>query len=145
MLTTNAWNIGVISLEKTPSNSLSTTSTGWKFVKLNGVSPTADNYAGILAGKKNRAAVVSGAYDFAVESSLIYRNDLGTTTGAGGVAGALAKSFANALVLKLANPALTTTNLTGLYQVPSATNYTAGRTHKGTRGGNLCAPYTLQN
>lgn len=128
--------IGPIALENLPS-------TGWKFIKLDGVSPnfyaTDPDGAGALKrgdpDPTQRRNVVLGQYLFAFEGSMLWRGDsvfAGTT-------GAL-QLVANGL----SSPTLATFN--GVYQVRKTGITNAlypDRVHKGTRSGNSCQNFLL--
>ena len=89
--------IGVVSMENVAA-------AGWKFVKLNGVSPNfkADG----TADAKQRQNAVDGKYEFTFEPTTVWRNDLD----------AAHKTFMNQVIAYLSDPTLT--NLTGFYQLP---------------------------
>lgn len=113
------YTIGVMSLENAQPAS------GWKWVKLNGVSPNLNT--------NQKSTTVDGLYDFAYETEMLYRND----------AVVAAKNVANALVTEMGNGA----NLAvfpGLYADPaSGAAYVAGQTHKGSRGNNVCQNHLM--
>jgi hypothetical protein len=126
--------IGVVSLENVPS-------AGWKFVKLDGVSPnfyaTDPDGAGALkrgdSDPTQRKNVILGHYLFAMEGSMLWRND---------------SAFAGALQLVadgLSSPSLV--SFAGVYQVrkPAAVTHALfpDRVHKGTRFGNSCQNFQL--
>ena len=113
--------IGFMSLENTPK-----TADHWKFVKLDGVSPTPDG--------GQRQTVIDGKYNYAFESVFVYRNDNDTAH----------KNFMNKFVGLMGNP--TAVNpLVGIFTVPGASDYFTfpTRVHRGTTGGNSCAPFQL--
>lgn len=132
--------IGVVSLENTPS-------TGWKFVKLDGVSPnfyvTDPDGAGPLKrgdpDTTQRKNVILGHYLFAMEGSMLWRND----SAFAGATGAL-QLIANGL----SSPSLASFN--GVYSVrkqsatpPITHALFPDRVHKGSRGGNSCQNFQL--
>ncbi len=125
--------IGVVSLENIAS-------TGWRFVKLDGVSPNfyvTDPDAGgpLKRGDPDttqRKNVILGHYLFAMDGSILWRKD---------------SKFAGALQLiadGLGSPTLV--NLTGIY-VGNRPNVTHAlypdRVHKGSRMGNSCQNFML--
>lgn len=118
--------IGWISLENA-------TGAGWKYIKLDGVSPDAyQTAAGWVADTTQRRNVVLGRYDAAPEFELIYP----TASPYAGFFSALKTAFSTPSVL----------NTRGIFIVPTGTTtHAANNTlvSKGTRGGNFCAPQNL--
>jgi hypothetical protein len=125
---------GWISLENAPA-------TGWKLVKLDGISPNAVQVAvasdtdgvadGWMADTNQRTNVVKGYYDAAPELEMLWPS----TTPYGTFLGSLKNTFAN--------PALV--SLRGVFQANGLFTHAANPTkvHKGTRNGNFCAPQAL--
>ncbi|HSX95628.1 MAG TPA: hypothetical protein VLG41_22060 [Hydrogenophaga sp.] len=118
--------IGWISLENAPA-------AGWKYIKLDGVSPNAYQTAGgWVVDNDQRRNVVLGRYDAAPEFEMIYP----TASSFAGFFTALKTAFSTPAVL----------NTRGIYIAPAGSN-----THnlfptqvaKGIRGGNFCAPQNL--
>jgi hypothetical protein len=126
--TANNFAIGVVSME----NSVAA---GYKFIKLNGVSPNfkTDGTADIT----QRQNAVDGKYEFAFEPVTIWRNDLD----------AAHKTFMNQVVTYLSTPTLT--NLTGFWQLPGLYDNATypSQVAKGVRsangGPNSCQPLQL--
>lgn len=113
--------IGIMSLENTPG-----ASDHWKFVKLDGITPTPD--------ASQRQTVIDGQYNYAFESVFVYRNDNTLAQ----------RNFMNKFVALMGNP--TKVNpLVGIFTVPGASSYSAfpTRVHRGTTGGNSCSPFSL--
>ena len=98
----------------------------WKFVKLDGVTPNPDS--------AQRQTVIDGKYNYAFESVFAYRNDNDTAH----------KNFMNKFVALMGNPAKVNP-LVGIFSVPGASDYFTfpTRVHRGTTGGNACAPFSL--
>jgi len=129
--------IGVVSLENVPSG-------GWKFIKLDGVSPnfyaTDPDGAGALKrgdpDPSQRRNVILGHYLFAYEGTTLWRND-SVFAGASGPLQLIANG--------LGSPSLASFN--GVYQVrkpPTTTNALfPDRVAKGTRSGNSCQNFQL--
>jgi hypothetical protein len=109
--------IGVISMENPVL-------AGFKYVKLNGVSPNF-NVDG-TADLKQRQNAIDGKYEFAFEPTTIWRNDLD----------AAHKTFMGRVIAFLSDPALT--NLTGFWQIPGTYDNATYPTQvaKGTRSAN---------
>ena len=109
-LAANNYSIGVLSLENALPANDDTSSADWKFLKLNGVSPTylpdgtADTY--------QKSAILDGKYDFAFEPEMM----------APATPSAPVVSFLTALVADLSNGA----NLTTSYGVYTDPNYVGG-------------------
>lgn len=127
--------IGWISLENAPA-------AGWKYVKLDGVSPNAYQVPvgsaedGVVADgwaqdANQRINVVKGYYDAAPELEMLWPSSTGFGT------------FLNTLKNTFANPAAVNTR--GIFQANGTFTHAAAPTqvHKGTRGGNFCAPQVL--
>lgn len=121
--------LGFISLENAPA-------TGWKLLKLNGVSPNA--YQALVAGvptwvldADQRANVVKGTYDLSPELEMLWPSNTSFST------------FLTTLKNTFADP--TAVNTRGIFQANGAFTNAAYPTqvHKGTRGGNFCAPMAL--
>lgn len=116
--------VGIMSLENARG-----ASDKWRFVKLDGVSPTPD--------ASQRQTVIDGQYNYAFESVYVYRNDNTTAQ----------KNFMNKFISLMGDPAKVNP-LVGIFTVPGSTasaTYTnfPTRVHKGTTGGNSCAPFAL--
>lgn len=105
--------IGVLSLENPEAN----IGGGAKYVKINGVSPTADAL--------QKANLVNGSYDFAFELEIILAK----------TAAANINSFATALGKELGNGNV---GFAGLYSDPNAGTLTEGETNHYTRSNNAC-------
>lgn len=132
--------IGWISLENP-------TLAGFKYLKLNGVSPdayqtvvgSAEDIAnsgaadGWVQDAKRRANVARGYYDAAFEFEVIYKN----TAANSGIFGALKTVFSDPTVLDTA----------GIVVTPGTSSYSTSPVldlvSKGTRAGNNCAPQSL--
>ena len=126
--------IGWISLENAPG-------AGWKYVKLDGVSPNAVQVPlandtdgvvdGWMADATQRLNVVRGYYDAAPELEMLWPSSTGFGT------------FLTTLKNTFANPAAVNTR--GVFQANGVFTHAAAPTqvHKGTRGGNFCAPQAL--
>ena len=126
--------IGWISLENAPAS-------GWKYVKLDGVSPNAVQVAlandtdtvadGWMADSTQRLNVVRGYYDAAPELEMLWPSSTGFGT------------FLTTLKNTFADPAAVNTR--GIFQANGVFTHAAAPTqvHKGTRGGNFCAPQAL--
>lgn len=125
---------GWISLENAPA-------AGWKYVKLDGVSPNAVQVAvandtdgvadGWMADTNQRLNVVRGYYDAAPELEMLWPS----ATPYGTFLATLKNTFANP----------TAVNTRGIFQANGAFTHAANPTqvHKGTRNGNFCAPQAL--
>ena len=108
--------------------------TGWKYVKLDNVSP---NYAAGAVDATQRKNAVNGFYDLTAELEILWNTSNSHA------------AFMAALETELGNPTSVGTTLPGLYQVNGSNG--GASTHalfptqvsKGTRGGNLCAPNVL--
>lgn len=105
--------IGVLSLENPEAG----IGGGAKYVKINGVSPTADTL--------QKANLVNGSYDFAFELEIILAK----------TAAANINSFANALGKELGNGNV---GFAGLYSDPNAGTLVEGETNHYTRSNNAC-------
>ena len=130
--------IGWISLENPPG-------AGWKYVKLNGVSPNAyqvpvgsaaDTAGGGAADgwaqdSTNRITTVRGQYDASPELEMLWPSNTPYST------------FLNSLKTAFADP--NAVNLTGIFQANGTFTHASNPTkvHKGTRNGNFCAPMVL--
>ena len=126
--------IGWISLENA-------TGSGWKYVKLDGVSPNAYQVAaaadtdgtvdGWMVDTDQRRNVVKGYYDAAPELEMLWPSSTAYGT------------FLNTLKNTFANPAAVNTR--GIFQANGVFTHAAAPTqvHKGTRNGNFCAPQAL--
>lgn len=126
--------IGWISLENA-------TGSGWKYVKLDGVSPNAYQVAlaadtdgtvdGWMVDADQRRNVVKGYYDAAPELEMLWPSSTPYGT------------FLNTLKNTFANPAAVNTR--GIFQANGVFTHAAAPTqvHKGTRNGNFCAPQAL--
>lgn len=130
--------LGWISLENAPG-------AGWKYLKLDGVSPNAyqvpvGSAADIAGGgaadgwaqdSSQRINVVKGLYDAAPELEMLWPASTGFGT------------FLNTLKNTFADPAAVNTR--GIFQANGVFTHAAAPTqvHKGTRNGNFCAPQVL--
>ena len=129
--------IGVLSLENLMPTSTATPNR-WRFVKLNGVSPTAfwgtgNNVAPGAADTTQLRSMVEGNYEFAFES-----------VGFADSTKAPIQSFMTALKAQFGNPALGP--FTGIAVVPGTSFYTTDPTQvaKGTRFGNNAQNFQAQ-
>lgn len=127
--------IGWISLENAPA-------AGWKLLKLDGISPNAvqvalandtdGNVDGWMADTNQRTNVVKSYYRASPELEMLWPN------------GSPYNSFFTALRNTFASP--TVVSLRGVFQAngngPTHAAFPT-QVHKGTRGGNFCAPQTL--
>lgn len=130
--------IGVISLENA-------TAAGWKYLKLDGVSPNAyqvvvGSAADVAGGgaadgwaqdANQRITTVRGQYDFAPELEMLWPSSTAYGT------------FLTTLKNTFADP--TKVNTRGIFQANGAFTHAGNETqvHKGTRNGNFCAPQAL--
>jgi hypothetical protein len=118
--------LGFLSLENVAPT------TGWKYLKLNGVSPNAyQDITGWHADATQRLNVINGLYDLSPELQMLWP------------AATTFSSFLTTLKNDLADPAVV--NTTGIFQANGAYTNAAypAQVHKGTRGGNFCAPMDL--
>lgn len=113
--------IGIMSLENSRG-----ASDHWRFVKLDGVSPTPD--------ANQRQTVIDGLYNYAFESVFVYRNDNTTAQ----------KNFMNKFIALMGDPSKVNP-LVGIFTVPGASSYASfpNRVHRGSTGGNSCSPFSL--
>jgi hypothetical protein len=114
--------IGWVSLENAPE-------AGWKYVKLDNVSP---NFLPNGSADANRRAnVARGQYEAMFEFEMLYP----TSSSFAGFFGALKGAFSDPTVL----------NTAGIVVAPGAFTNAANPDHvaKGTRGGNSCAPQSM--
>jgi hypothetical protein len=131
--------LGFLSLENAPA-------AGWKYLKLNGVSPNANQVvvgsAADIAGggaadgwaqdANQRINVVNGVYDISPEFEMLWPTSTPFST------------FLTTLKSTFADP--TAVNTRGIFQANDPVNTHAlfpTQVHKGTRGGNFCAPQAL--
>jgi hypothetical protein len=127
--------LGFLSLENAPP------AVGWKYLKLNGVSPNANQVAGgaWVTDANRRFNVINGAYDISPELEYLRPSP----TAAHYNTPANMATFLATFATNLADP--TAVNTAGLYQTNGTFTNAAFplQVHKGTRGGNFCAPMTL--
>lgn len=117
--------LGFLSLENTPA-------TGWKLLKLNGVSPNAyQTAAGWVLDANQRVNVVKGTYDLSPELEMLWPAATPFST------------FLTTLKNTFADPSAVNTK--GIFQANGTFTNAAypQQVHKGTRGGNFCAPMAL--
>lgn len=114
------WTIGVVSLDNADNSG---TSTKWRFVKLDGVSPNVKTDG--TTDAKNRVALQNGRYGFAFEMSAMTPTDLDSDR----------QEVADAIVVGLTDS--TASDLTGIAYLDGAV---AAKQARLRRNGNNCSP-----